>query len=205
MLAMTALVEEKLQAEMKAAGMGSIVHDGWTKLGEHYVGLFATYMATCLEIDEKFGGLRNITQPVSSLLSVSPLHNIITHGDTDDMEERNIEEEEEEETMEEVSTFTSEAHYEHIVDVLSTYYNIEIDEWLTNQTADSASTNIKLAKLLVVPQVNYESHLLSNKVKLWLNTTDNGEETRDSRPGFVCNKIHNTMVSLTTNKNMTIL
>ena len=43
------------------------------------------------------------------------------------MEERSAEDKEEKETMEQVSTFTAEAHYEYIVVLLSTYYNIEID------------------------------------------------------------------------------
>jgi hypothetical protein len=46
-LAMTCSVEEILAAEMKAACRGSIVHDAWSKFGEHYFALFAMYMATC--------------------------------------------------------------------------------------------------------------------------------------------------------------
>lgn len=42
---MTVQVEEILAAELKAAGKGSIVHDGWSKFGLHFVALFATYMA----------------------------------------------------------------------------------------------------------------------------------------------------------------
>ena len=45
-LAMTLSIEEKLKAEIAAAGNLSIVHDAWSKFGEHYFALFATYMAT---------------------------------------------------------------------------------------------------------------------------------------------------------------
>jgi hypothetical protein len=45
-LAMTLSIEEKLKAEIAAAGNLSIVHDAWSKFGEHYFALFATYIAT---------------------------------------------------------------------------------------------------------------------------------------------------------------
>jgi hypothetical protein len=45
LLAMTMLVEKKLSTEMKEAGRGAIVHDGWTKFGIHFLALFATYRA----------------------------------------------------------------------------------------------------------------------------------------------------------------
>jgi hypothetical protein len=41
---MTCLVEDVFAAEMKAAHRGSIVHGAWSKFGDHYFALFATYM-----------------------------------------------------------------------------------------------------------------------------------------------------------------
>ena len=52
-IAVTEIVEDKLSAEMNAAGMGYIVYDGWTKFGEHYFCLFTTYMTTRLEVDKE--------------------------------------------------------------------------------------------------------------------------------------------------------
>jgi hypothetical protein len=43
---MTVIVEDILADEMAAAGQGSIVHDAWSKFGEHFFALFATYKAT---------------------------------------------------------------------------------------------------------------------------------------------------------------
>ena len=74
LLALTEHVESSLKAEVKAASRGSIIHDGWTKFGVHYFGLFSTYMANRLEIDDGGGGLKCQRKPVISLLSVSPLH-----------------------------------------------------------------------------------------------------------------------------------
>ena len=45
-LAMTVIVEDKLADDMHAACQGSIVHDAWSKFGEHFFALFATYKAT---------------------------------------------------------------------------------------------------------------------------------------------------------------
>ena len=37
------LVDEKLGREIKAAGRGLILHDGWTCAGVRYIDLFASY------------------------------------------------------------------------------------------------------------------------------------------------------------------
>ena len=37
------IVEDKIKEEMKVAGYGSIMHDGWSKFGTHYVRIFAQY------------------------------------------------------------------------------------------------------------------------------------------------------------------
>ena len=38
------VVDKKLGDEMKLAGKGSILHDGWTCAGVHYIALFACYL-----------------------------------------------------------------------------------------------------------------------------------------------------------------
>ncbi len=68
---MTLPVEKKLSAEMKEAGRGAIVHDGWTKCGIHFKALFATYRARRERIID--GALVSKRVTVISLLSVSPL------------------------------------------------------------------------------------------------------------------------------------
>ena len=117
----------------------------------------------------------------------------------------------EEAEVEESIEFTAQAHYDHITDILMSFYDIEEPEdWITNQTADSASVNIKLAKLLGVAHINCENHLLNNEVKLWLmgstaNEDDIPRMMRNFVPGTVCKIIHNTMLDLKTNKNRAIL
>ena len=68
---MTLIIEEKLKAEIAAADNLSIVHDAWSKFGEHYFALFATYKATRTSIvDDK---LISKTAPVISLSCLLPL------------------------------------------------------------------------------------------------------------------------------------
>ena len=37
-------VESKIKQELKDTQCGAIMHDGWTKSGAHYIGLYAMYM-----------------------------------------------------------------------------------------------------------------------------------------------------------------
>jgi hypothetical protein len=205
-IAMTCAVEKILAAEMRVAKKGSLVHDAWSKFGAHYFALFTTYMATRHILVD--GVMTAVTKPVISLLSVAPLHTPVKEGDNSDgflpMTADEVE-------VEEAVEFTAKAHYDHIIDLLTNFYGIEHPKkWITNQTADSASVNLKLAKLLGVPHINCENHLLNNELKLWMKDTtidDNDIATvkRNFGPGTVCKIIHKTMVDLKTNKNRAIL
>ena len=107
-----------------------------------------------------------------------------------------------------MSSFTAEVHESYICDILASFYGIEVQTWLTNQTADSVSSNLKLARFLGVPHINCENYLLNNEVKYQLNSsTPNNQITnmRELGPGFVCSNIHETMISLETNKNRACL
>ena len=116
----------------------------------------------------------------------------------------------EEAEVEESTTFTAQAHYAHICDILWSYYDIDPAAFLTNQTADSASVNLLFAKLLNIPHVNCENHLLNNELKMWMknSTLPDDEIDRSGRsfgPGTVCKLIHECMVDLKNNKNRAIL
>ena len=50
-LAMVPYVEVKIKNEMKDAGYGAILHNGWSKFSQHYVALFATYNKTVSVIE----------------------------------------------------------------------------------------------------------------------------------------------------------
>jgi len=190
---------------MKEAGKGAIVHNAWSKFGAHYFALFTTYIVTRESVVD--GVTTAVTKPVISLLSVAPLHTPVKEGDNSDGFLPMSEEAEVEESVE----FTAQAHFDHITDILMNFYDIEDPEnWITNQTADSASVNLKLAKLLGVAHINCENHLLNNEVKLWLkNSTAHDDDIlgmmRNFGPGTVCKIIHNTMLDLKTNKNRALL
>jgi len=116
----------------------------------------------------------------------------------------------EEVEMEEAVEFTAKVHAEHIKYICTEYYDIDWSK-VTNQTADNASVNKALARILGIPHCSCESHLLNSEVKLWL--TNNtapietiGPNTRIYLPGTVVSLIHNLMVSLkNSNKNCAVL
>jgi hypothetical protein len=84
-----------------------------------------------------------------------PLHTIARESkDEDDSEDL--------EDMEEATNLTAQAHKEHIEDILTNYCNMDTAKWITNQTADSAIVNLKLAKLMNIPNMNCENYLLNN-------------------------------------------
>ncbi len=56
-LAMKRLVIDEIAKDMKDAGFGTIMHDGWTKFSQHYVGLFAYFNK---KIKRKFGSVDNL-------------------------------------------------------------------------------------------------------------------------------------------------
>lgn len=207
-LAMTLSIEETLKDEMAKASKISIVHDAWSKFGEHYFALMATYIATRTTINEN-GVATEHTGPVISLLSVAPLHTPtkgLMHNDgylpllPEDVETE----------MEQACEFTAQVHADHITHILLHYYDIIVGKKVTNQTCDSASVNLALAKLLGIPHVNCECHLLNNELKLWItNTTADGDEInpngRTFGAGDVLKATHKLMVSLKTNKNRAVL
>jgi hypothetical protein len=70
-LAMVVELEKKIAAEMKEAGYGSIMHDGWSKNGIHYLGIFICFL------------LNGVTK--IRMLLVSPIHVLLgDECDSDD-------------------------------------------------------------------------------------------------------------------------
>jgi hypothetical protein len=95
----------------------------------------------------------------------------------------------------EAVTFTAKTHAGHIVDILQEFYGVNVGEWVTNQTADSCSVNLKVARVLEIPHVNCESHLLNNCVKqnVVKDTREDDDVDGDYGIGTVLNIIHKTM------------
>jgi hypothetical protein len=83
------------------------------------------------------GIARTVIGPAVSLLFHTPVRETVDcHGFLPIAEEAEVEES---------TTFTAQAHFTHICDILCNYYEIVPAAFLTNQTADSASVNLLLA------------------------------------------------------------
>ena len=73
---MVDLVDNELEKEMKAAGRGSILHDGWTCAGVHYVALFACYpklKEAKVKLEKKEENVEENDGVLLSLVSLSPM------------------------------------------------------------------------------------------------------------------------------------
>ncbi len=116
---MTIQVKLILAAEMKNTSKGSIIHNAWSKFGSHFFALFATYKASRDVVED--GIARTVIGPVVFLLSVAPLHTPVRETvDCDGL--LPIAEEAE---VEESTTFTAQAHFAQICDILRNYYHVE--------------------------------------------------------------------------------
>ena len=103
------LVENNLWKELKLCGKGSILHDGWTCAGVHYIGLFACYYTGILKT-EKNETTNDAVQ--LSLLSVSPM------ARTEVTEEEESDEKKDLAVFDETAVnFSSQTHTEHIRNV----------------------------------------------------------------------------------------
>jgi len=167
-LRLVELVEKRISQEMKEAGCGSILHDGWSHNSVHYVGLFASFIK---KID---------STPRLVLLSVSPLANRTDEDESasDSSSEADIEEQ--------VVEFNAENHVRHFREMFD-FYNISINDWVICQTCDNAPVNKKIAKLLQIPHVTCKSHALNLEVN-YMTRLNHQLKT-------ALNSVHETMLS----------
>ena len=92
------MVEEVIAKEMKVAGYGAIMHDGWSKFGTHYVAIFAQYNR---QTTQHVGKMKKaVLTPTSVLLAVRPMLNITIDEDKKEKEEE----------AEDATSFTAEVH-----------------------------------------------------------------------------------------------
>ena len=142
------IVDKKLGSEMKQAGRGSILHDGWTCAGVHYIGLFACYV-----LSEDVNGVKKDSIQLS-LLSVSPMARTESGEDSKDGKE----------VYDETAVnFNAETCAEHIRNIFR-YYGLDVEEWAVCQMANNCSVNLKVADLLGIPHVACKNHLLNLEV-----------------------------------------
>ena len=107
------LVDDNLRKELKLCGKGSILHDGWTCAGVHYIGLFACYNTGMLKTETH----ETTNEAVQlSLLSVSPM------ARTEVTEEEESDEKKDLAVFDETAVnFSSQTHAEHIRNVFRYY------------------------------------------------------------------------------------
>ena len=128
------MVEKSIAAEMKESGCGAIMHDGWSKFGTHYVGLFAQYNR---KIYQNIG--KTVTtsiMPTNVLLSMQPMSGTPGEDDDSDDDDDDKEDEDVEEFFDAVddsaTNFTAEVHAHYFKEVLQTF-GVDIEKWVLCQ------------------------------------------------------------------------
>jgi hypothetical protein len=125
------LVKESITEEVAATQCGSIVHNGWTCNGTHYIGLFAAY---CRPIKVKNKTSFNTESKLElTLLACSPMDNIEQEYGFPNLDE----------DIAETTKFNAETHVHFFKDMLS-LYKLSIKSWVVCSIADNSSTNKKI-------------------------------------------------------------
>ena len=151
------LVEHRIAQNMKMAGRGSILHDGWSKNGVHYVAIYGCFMK---EVSE-FRNHKKIQYEVPELvlLACSPMASLLK-DDKDTLSDNEGDKEDEKEAVK----FTAEVHANFIKETFKYYDRINFKEWTKAQTADNVAVNRKIAELLGINHIPCKSHLLNSEV-----------------------------------------
>jgi hypothetical protein len=153
-LELVKIVEKKLELEMKGAGCGAIMHDGWTLSGVHYVGLFASYNRKIKVFKNGKGSIEHET--TISLIACAPMAAISETNDSDDEEPTN-----------DAANFNAKVHAQYFIKMFQ-YYNLNVKQWAKCSTADNTTTNVKTAKELGIPHVGCNSHKLNLDMNDWM-------------------------------------
>ena len=132
------LVKMRIKDMMHTAKYGSVLHDGWTHLRIHYIGLLACFTLKTLHPVAK-------AETYLVLLSCAPMAKqsdrklYLEHTHTEN--------------------FTASTHTKHIKQIFYQYGINEVKNWAICQTADNCSGNKSVAKLLEIPHVACKNHL----------------------------------------------
>lgn len=140
--ALEEIVEKKIAAEISlcrnAGGKAQILHDGWSRCSQHFIGVFISFM-----LGDK---------QMLRLLACGPMAGPWT--DAEDYEEK-----------EEATNFTATTHKTFIEDTMGWYGLDNLKEFVVCQCADQCAVNLLLARLLKIPHVCCNNHLLQNETK----------------------------------------
>ena len=133
------MAEAGIAAEMKEAGCGAIMHDGWSKFGTHYVGLFAQYNR---KIYQNIGKTVATTMmPTNVLLSMRPMSCVAEEEryvdeDDDEFYDAAADDESAQDEMnvadDPATTFTAEVHANYFKEVMKGY-GVDLKKWVVCQ------------------------------------------------------------------------
>ena len=125
------IVEDVIKKEMKEAGYGAIMHDGWTKFATHYVGIFAQYNRT---VSGNFGKVKSTTVVQTNvLLAMRPMCAIPDQKEEEDGSGSDTDTNKED-VEEEATTFTAEVHANFFREVMRSY-DINLEDWAICQVS----------------------------------------------------------------------
>ena len=129
------VVEDTIKEEMKLAGYGAIMHDGWSKFGTHYVGIFAQYNNAVSCYIGKIKSTR--LQPTNVLLAMRPMCGVPEEGVKSDVDVLDSSDDEDEEEKTKYATmFTAEIHANFFTQAMQAYDH-ELEEWAICQVSFS--------------------------------------------------------------------
>lgn len=192
-LMLSYIIEGKVSTEMKSTPVGSIIHDGWSRYGAHYVCLIAVYQKEVR---------KGCEETVMSMLACSEMPEINGEETAIDTDELSFFQRVDGNPT---SSFTAQVHKNFICNhVFMKRYGFseeQFNRWVVAQTADSASTNLKTARLLGVPHICCTNHLLNHEVETMFKETK-----EDNGMGSTIDAVQATMTKLKgSNKNMSVL
>jgi hypothetical protein len=190
-LAMSVLVENRIGQDLQTAGYGSLLHDGWSKFGQHFFGLFATFNR---KRSQKVGSsTTTITEVACVLLAMSPLTEVPADDDDDDDGQSK------KRLTAEAASFTAEVHGNFIKRICFEKYGMTVEDWCVCQTADNVAVNKRVARVhLKTPHIPCGNHLLQSEVNKFIDEQrkDNEENQTSKGAASVVDSVNETMLSV---------
>ena len=153
---------------MEKAGLYSLMHDGWTKYGTHYLCMIVSFYLPLPggEVD-----------PKSRLVALSPIMDL---GKSPDGSEDTDVVGKETEMMEEATSFSAKITADHIYNTLSEYYVEDVDSTLVCLVGDNTNVNPATATQLGKFHICCHSHLLNSETQNYVSTDKNVSKASSS-------------------------
>ena len=137
------IVEDATKEEMKIAGYGSIMHDGWSKFGTHYVGIYAQYNK---EVTCNIGKMKSSRlMPTNVLLAMRPMFGVTEGGvksDVDSSDDENTASQDQDKKEEYAATFTADVHVKFFREVMR-FLKVNHDYWDTRSVQLAYDQSLK--------------------------------------------------------------